>query len=181
MFSLLDLHRDLIVQGFFKSVPDARLAIELAIFYHDIVYEVGSAYNEVRSAGLLVDHVMPMTAAGQSFGVHTKTLWAVQAILCSRSHDHISDPNIQLFLDFDLWGFACEGEEYHKRQAAVEAEMLTKVSPEAYKAGRLGFLGMLLGRSRNTGIYGTRSLSYAWEYKAVSNITRDVDLLVCEV
>lgn len=113
-----------------------KAALALAVFYHDAVYDLGAADNEIRSALLL--HKLP-------FPEHIKNA-AVEAILGTAPYHTPTSTVAQLLSDADLGVLAGSPKDYDDYAWLVRQEFLQEYTPEEYNAGRRGALASLLAK-----------------------------------
>jgi len=138
--------------------------LKLAIFYHDVVYNVGCDSNELNSANLL----------SQSFPSPYAD-YPASMILATRYHDPSSNPTQQLLLDLDLLVFSGPWDEYVIRQQSVVKEFLYEnFSEDSLVKGRTEFLEHLLMRSV---IYGNQKVNRLYEVEARVNISKELGVL----
>ena len=122
-------------------------AVELAIWYHDAVYEPGAADNEARSAALLGAEMSGLADAG---------LLRRADALVRATADHQGPPGLAaeqagdmaLFLDLDMAVLAADAAGYDAYERGIAAEYVPVVGVERFRAGRAEFLREMLGRAR---------------------------------
>lgn len=150
-------------------LPEAALPeVQLAVWYHDAVYDSRSKDNEERSADVARD---ALTALGWSPEVRTET---ARLISLTRTHQtRAGDRAGQLLLDADLAILGSEEPIYDDYARAIRMEY-TWVSEEAYRAGRAQLLERFLQRSR---LFGTDNLYKRFEDRARRNLQRELTLL----
>lgn len=144
-----------------------RPAVDLAIFYHDVVYDPTRGDNEVRSAeragaelarlglpGALVERVCRLIDLTRHGAVAPES----------------ADSDARYFLDFDLSVLGAAPHVYDAYAAAIRREYAHVPEP-AYRAGRAkvlaGFLAM-------PAIYRVEALREAWEAGARRNLAREI-------
>ncbi len=95
----------------FWTTPDA---VELAIWFHDAVYDVGSATNERRSAEMFI-----ALSAGARFGLRHR----VCSLIMATRHAWIVQGNDRSFMvDIDLSGFGAPWDEFIASGARLREE-----------------------------------------------------------
>jgi predicted metal-dependent HD superfamily phosphohydrolase len=152
---LLDRHGD--------SVRN-RDALELAIFFHDAVYEPIRSDNEAASAALARERLTGL-------GIAENLIAEVERMILATRHgasaaDAGSDPDLALLLDLDLSILAAERATYTAYAEAIRREYA--IVPDAiYRPGRRRVLADFLARPR---IYATPRLRDLWEAAARSNL-----------
>lgn len=147
------------------ELPDVDLdAIELAIWFHDVVYDAHAKDNEAQSAALfrknagglepqLVDHVAAL-------------------ILATASHEACDDPSAQLLLDLDLAILAASPSAYDRYAAAIRSEYAF-VPDDLWRTGRTDVLRRFLDRPY---IYQTARFR-PLETPARDNLAREIAAL----
>lgn len=144
-----------------------RPAVDLAIFYHDVVYDPARGDNEARSA----DRARVELA---ELGLPSPLVERVCALIDLTRHGAVepetADSDAHHFLDFDLSVLAAETSVYDAYAAAIRREY-AHVPEAAYKAGRAkvlaGFLAM-------PSIYHVEAFRRAWETRARDNLSREL-------
>lgn len=116
-----------------------EVATWLAVLFHDAVYVPGASDNEERSAAL-VEWLVPGSARAGAL------------IRLTAAHGAIDgrrlDADARRFLDCDMAILGAPAARYRRYVAEVTAEWAPVVSPEAWRAGRRGFVDRLLGQRR---------------------------------
>jgi predicted metal-dependent HD superfamily phosphohydrolase len=153
-----------IIENLQDKVQDLE-AVQLAAWFHDLVYDTQKNDNEEKSAecaGVLL----------ASLGFPSKTIATVSRfILSTKYHQAASDDfDCQIFLDADLAILGSSPVEYWNYAAAIRQEYAWL--PEAeYIAGRKRVLQNFLQRNR---IYYTPSMFQAFELSARSNLLQEI-------
>jgi len=137
--------------------PDA---VELSIWYHDIIYQPGAVDNEQRSA--------------DAFKRQTNSLFPVEfckviyAQIVATLHDQseILDHDTRYMLDIDLSGFALPWTEFIQDGENIRREMKSQTDA-VYYAKQKSFYLYLLDRPR---IYFSEFFFDKYEAKARQNI-----------
>lgn len=140
--------------------PDA---IELALWFHDIVYEPSEDDNELQSARLfesLLGEHMPRERAARIHRLIMATVYPSEP----------EDGDERLMVDIDLSSFALPWEEFMRDTRALRAE-LAHVPEERFLAGKLRFLETMVSRPR---FYLTDYFYDRFESTARSNIERHI-------
>ena len=141
--------------------PDA---LELALWYHDAIYDTRAKDNEERSAELALAAARN-AALPDSFGKSMANL------IAATKHTAIpADPDTRLLVDIDLaiLGQPEDGFNEYERQIRREYEW---VAEEAFVAGRSTILKSFLHRSA---IYSTPFFRSKYEALARRNIARSL-------
>ncbi len=149
----LDLARDL------AEEPDA---VELALWFHDAIYDPRAKDNEERSAELLTASVS-----------HRLTDEAERLILVTKHAQTPSDTNAKLMVDIDLSILGKpEGVfDLYERQIRTEYAWVTEAD---YRTGRSTVLRSFLDRPS---IYSTETFRKRYEDEARRNLARSLSRL----
>lgn len=144
--------------------PDA---VELALWYHDTIYDTKNKDNEERSAALAVEMVRNASLPdnlGQS---------VANLIMATKHSATPSDSDVQLLVDIDLsiLGQTEARFDEYERQVRKEYEW---VPYEQFVAGRSAILKSILDRPN---IYSTQFFRNKYETRARRNITRSIKKL----
>jgi predicted metal-dependent HD superfamily phosphohydrolase len=119
-----------------------RDAVELAILFHDVIYDPARRDNEERSAAALRERLGGLIP--DAVLAHAEAM-----ILATRRHEPTGDPEADLFLDLDLAILAAPWLEYARYAEGVMREYAPIHGEDAYCRGRLEtFLGPTLARGR---------------------------------
>jgi len=135
--------------------------VELALWFHDAVYEPRRADNEERSADWA-------RASVRAAGCEEAAAQRVHAlVLATRTHEApADDPDTRLLLDIDLAILGAAPERFAQYERQIRAEYAHV--PEAdFRAGRARILAGLLARER---LYATDPFRDALEQRARANL-----------
>lgn len=142
-------------------------AVEVAIWYHDAVYDPARTDNEARSAALLraeLDGLAhPDLVEGADLLVRLTAGHHLPADLAPRWRGDAA-----LFLDLDLAVLGASAEVYDAYEAGIAAEHEPVHGP-AYRPGRAAFLESLLARPR---LYHSERFHGALDASARANLRR---------
>ncbi|MHC1999350.1 HD domain-containing protein [Methylobacterium sp. CM6241] len=141
-------------------------AIDLAIYFHDAVYDPARSDNEVRSADLLV------TCSGSDLG-RDCIRSAVAMIRATAAHGPSEDPETRLMLDLDLAVLGAPRAIYEAYAAAIRREY-AMVPDAAWRIGRAGVLDRFLDRPR---LYQTGHFHDRLESAARANLADEAAAL----
>lgn len=149
-----------------SEAVDDPLAVRLAAWFHDAVYQPGAADNEAASARLaaevLTDWQVP---ADRVAHVH-------QLILVTADHrPEASDE--ALLCDADLAVLAADPDTYEVYTRAVRVEY-AHLDDDAWRAGRTAFVRSLLDRQ---GLYATTTMRHRGEEAARANLAAELEQL----
>ena len=123
MYSLLESAEE------FKKELGEGSVVELAIWFHDVIYVPGSAVNERESARLFEDVVYSKLRHCLDYSKLTKkNLRSIVAyIIATENHtaiDTASDQDLEFFLDFDLSVLGANWEEYSEYTSNIRKEYI---------------------------------------------------------
>lgn len=141
-------------------------ALELALWFHDAVYDVRAApgKNEADSAGLY-RHEFALLAPGLVDDGRVRRL-----ILATRHHAEPGDGDEALVMDIDLGTLGATPARYDLYADEIRREY-AHVSDDDYRRGRGAVLRGFLGRKR---IYHTRHFRKLLEAQARENLQREL-------
>ena len=158
-----------------KSEEDFNIiAVELAVFFHDVVYETdaSSSENEQRSAilfrDLLQDHLPALLVD-----------CVIEFILATKSHRRVSPrKDLNYFLDLDLSILGAEREEYRRFAMQIRREY-ERYPTEIFCRERARFMrGMLLSlEGEGGGLYRTPEIKRDKEEAAWRNVQWECGIL----
>ena len=144
-----------------------RTAVELAIFYHDAVYDVARKDNEAASARLAQTRLPALAVSPE------RTQRVARLIEATAHGAVVPDPNdadMLRFLDLDLSILGADGPSYAAYARAVRQEY--SIYPDdMYRAGRAK---VLQGFLRRRSIYCSAPLRAAWENGARLNLESEL-------
>jgi predicted metal-dependent HD superfamily phosphohydrolase len=137
--------------------------VELALWFHDAVYDPQRTDNEERSAAWARASVL---AAGCEEAVAQRVH---DLVLATRTHEAAGDdPDTRLLLDIDLAILGAAPARFAEYERQVRAEYAHVPEP-AFRAGRSRILAGFLARPR---LYATQVFHDALEERARSNLQR---------
>jgi predicted metal-dependent HD superfamily phosphohydrolase len=142
-----------------------RDAVELALWFHDAVYEIGAATNERRSAELFL---------ALSTGARPIFRRCVCGLILATRHAGTVRGNDRCFIvDIDLSGFGAPWGEFIHNGARLRAEFSARTDAE-FNAGQTVFLQRLQRRPR---FYATDYFRDRYEGVARENLRRVLELM----
>lgn len=147
-------------------------AVELAIWFHDLVYDTRAADNEQRSAACARQTL-------QAMDVDPSLTATVEAcILATQGHeaDSTQVPDLPLFLDLDLAILGASEDIYRRYSQAIRTEYQW-VAAAAYCFGRSEVLKRFLARPA---LFHTPAIASRLEAQARRNIERELQDLSTE-
>ncbi|BCE01195.1 dephospho-CoA kinase [Marinicellulosiphila megalodicopiae] len=118
-------------------------SVAMALFFHDVIYDVSSSSNEKNST-------IYARKALKKLNVDVKIIDRVEALInMTASHDVTdNDEDSKLFLDMDMAILGVSNTQYIKYCKAVECEYLSHYSIEQFKKGRKDFLSVFKEKDR---------------------------------
>ncbi|MGH2537556.1 MAG: metalloprotease family protein [Candidatus Promineifilaceae bacterium] len=139
-------------------------AVQLAAWFHDVIYDARANDNEAQSAAFA-------RAALDRLGLPAELALRVSQLILATTHQAPSDDvDAQLLMDADLASFASDEITFGRQNAAIRREF-DWVPEDEYRAGRLEMLGRFLDRDR---IYLTDRFHKKLEARARRNIARQM-------
>jgi len=147
-----------------RSIADDPDAVEMAIWFHDAIYDPGSADNEDRSARLAADRL-----AGAGMG--SDFIGRVAALIAATRHDRPAEGgDAGLLCDVDLAILGKDPARFDRYEAAIGKEYAW-VPPEVFAARRAAVLASFLARDS---IYATAAFRERYERRARENLERSL-------
>lgn len=151
----------------FARVRDQAQApheVELALWFHDAIYDIGAADNELRSAGWAREALLQA-------GVDAGCAGRVFALVMVTRHDRPpTTPDQCLLLDADLSILGQRPAVFDAYEVQVRAENAT-VPEDFFRTRRRGILQQFLDRPR---IYHSAHFHDAFEAQARENLQRSI-------
>lgn len=134
--------------------------VELAVWFHDAVYEIGRDDNELRSA-LLAQEMLPPDVSGE----------VARLVLITETHQvEPGDVNAAVLSDADLSVLGSGSDRYARYEAEVREEY--DVVPDAvFDRERVRVLGALLDQDS---IFHTLPGRERWEDNARRNVSDEI-------
>ena len=156
------------------SIP---LALVLAAWFHDAVYECAPGEDERRSEQLASTSLEPLVTAGLLTGHELQMVsLLVRATATHELPESVDLPagyepaDIQFFLDADMAILAADSARYHRYLRGVRSEY-SHFDDEAFRTGRTTFLRSTLGRKR---IFLSEQALQLWEEPARANLSAEL-------
>jgi len=135
--------------------------LEIAIWFHDAVYDFGAADNEERSAGLAKKLL-------KAEGFPELALSRIQEYVLATKHDSPpADYDSQLIADLDLMVLAAPYNQFLEYREKIWQEYKGRYSLEQFKAGTIKFYKGMLDKPN---IFHTYLLRERYEEMARSNL-----------
>ncbi|MEX0659669.1 MAG: hypothetical protein WD080_11100 [Egibacteraceae bacterium] len=149
-----------------REAVDDPLAVRLAAWFHDAVYEPGAADNEAASARLAAEALTNWQVPSDRVA-HVHQLILVTA-------DHRPEAGDEALLcDADLAVLAADPDTYEIYTRAVRVEH-AHLDDDAWRAGRTAFLRALLDRQR---LFATTTMRHRGEEIARANLAAELEQL----
>ncbi len=147
----------------YASRLENRAVMDLAIFFHDAVYDVTRTDNEAASAALARDR---LTRLGFGAALAAEAARLVEATAHMARAARAPEGDLAWFLDFDLSILGAGREAYARYAKAIRREYA--IYPDlVYAKGRRAALLSFLARPH---IFTTPELRDSWEAAARDNI-----------
>lgn len=143
-----------------RTLASQPVAAELAIWFHDAVYDSRAADNEEQSARLAEKC---MSKGGASADLR---LAVTRLVLATRTHDPSGHADAPLVVDVDLSILGKPEDRFWEYEAQIRREY-DWVPDAVFAAKRAEILERFLARGR---IYATDSFSQRYEKRARSNL-----------
>lgn len=141
-----------------RELPNDPGAVELALWFHDVIFDSAARDNERRSAQYYLDRA---AGAPPRYRRHICSM-----ILASNHAGTLCDSDLGYVLDIDLAGFAYPWPQFRSTTDVVRAEY-PHLSEAQFVGGMAGFFNVLLARPF---IYRTQSFRERCEAAARANI-----------
>lgn len=160
-----------------RTQGSTPLALILAAWFHDAVYEGAPGEDERRSEQLASTSLEPLVTAGLLSGDELQMVGLLVRATATHelpeSADLPSDyepADIQFFLDADMAILAADSARYRRYLRGVRSEY-SHFDDEAFHAGRTTFLRSILGRKR---IFLSEEGLQLWEEPARANLSAEL-------
>jgi predicted metal-dependent HD superfamily phosphohydrolase len=150
-----------------RELAGQPLAVELAIWFHDAIYDPHASDNEERSAGL-AGQFLSSAGLGRQFQEPVARL-----VLATKQHDGSLHPDAPLLVDVDLSILGQPPERFWQYENQIRAEY-EWVPNEVFATRRAEILEQFLARKR---IYSTDNFFRKYEAQARMNLRASVENL----
>jgi predicted metal-dependent HD superfamily phosphohydrolase len=147
-------------------------AVELAIYFHDAIYEPGEDDNEKRSADLM-RAVLEKEAAPVNLEVARALILATATHEVPETLEKPVKSDCAVFLDMDLAVLGAAPDVFDAYEAAIREEFIA-LSDTQWASGRRKFLLAMLDRKT---IYLTPRFRNTYEQQAQDNLENALKLL----
>ncbi|WP_417266393.1 phosphohydrolase [Brumimicrobium sp.] len=142
--------------------------VNIAVFYHDVIYNPTANNNEEKSAEFSSNHLKLMRASEQLI----KTVY--EAIIATKKHSESENNNINIFTDADLSILGTNSEHYKKYSQKIRYEYITYPS-YLFDNGRIQALKQLMDTGR---LFKSEYFYKLNEKQALDNLQAELDSLV---
>lgn len=141
--------------------------VEVALWYHDVIYDPQAANNEQASAALCAAHLALA-------GIDAMVIKTIQTLILATQHTAtVTDADAALLVDIDLSILGEDEDTFREYDRQIRQEYA--FVPEAiYRTKRRHILQSFLGRDR---IYQTAFFYQTYEAQAQRNLSRAIDAL----
>ncbi|MDP9960822.1 HD domain-containing protein [Chryseobacterium lathyri] len=141
--------------------------ISFSVFYHDVIYDASSKYNEEKSASYAAEQLQKMS-------IDKDMISKIEAqILATKSHEKSNAPDTDYFLDADLSILGKDSATYFDYTRKIRKEYA--LYPDLlYKPGRKKVLKHFLELES---IFKTEHFRGKYEQQARENIAAEIQLL----
>ena len=160
-----------------RTQGSTPLALILAAWFHDAVYEGAPGEDERRSEQLANISLEPLVTAGLLSGDELQMVSLLVRATATHKLPESADlpagyepADIQFFLDADMAILAADSARYRRYLRGVRSEY-SHFDDEAFRAGRMTFLRLILGRKR---IFLSEEGLQLWEEPARANLQAEL-------
>ena len=160
-----------------RTQGSTPLALILAAWFHDAVYEGAPGEDERRSEQLANTSLEPLVTAGLLDGDELQMVSLLVRATATHELPESADlpagyerADIQFFLDADMAILAADSTRYRRYLRGVRSEY-SHFDDEAFRAGRTTFLRSILGRKR---IFLSEQALQLWEEPARANLQAEL-------
>lgn len=161
----------------YRTQGSTPLALVLAAWFHDAVYEGAPGEDERRSEQLASTSLEPLVTAGLLTGHELQMVSLLVRATATHELPESADlpvgyepEDIQFFLDADMAILAADSARYRRYLRGVRSEY-SHCDDEAFRAGRTTFLRSILGRKR---IFLSEQAMQLWEEPARANLRAEL-------
>ncbi|MBW8865337.1 MAG: hypothetical protein JF609_10555 [Verrucomicrobia bacterium] len=150
-----------------KMLARQPQAVELAIWFHDAVYDTHAGDNEERSAGLAQSWL-------KKFKAEAELIESVERlVLATKSHDGSLHPDAPLLVDIDLSILGRPRKQFWEYESQIRQEYAW-VDKAVFAAKRMEILERFLARKR---IYQTDHYFHFFQFQAAENLRASIERL----
>lgn len=160
-----------------RTQGSTPLALILAAWFHDAVYEGAPGEDERRSEQLASTSLEPLVTAGLLTDQELQMVSLLVRATATHELPESADlpqgyepADLQLFLDADMAILAADSVRYRRYLRGVRSEY-SHFDDEAFRTGRTTFLRSILGRER---IFLSEEALRLWEEPAQANLRAEL-------
>lgn len=146
------------------------IAVQVAIWFHDVVYDPKQDDNESRSAAKVFEWLQPL---GFSLELLNRVAELVKSTTHLNATEPVTDPDTMVLLDADLAILGASEIRYQRYAADIRKEY-AHVPDSDYRTGRISVLNRFLARPR---IYHTTIMHNEGDVPARRNLQDEIDQL----
>ena len=144
-------------------------ALEMAWWWHDVIYDTTSNINEEASAAV-ANNTLKMLGFSDNSLSHIELRMHIMQLILATKHNHIPEPeDSRLIIDIDLVSLATPPEIFDQNTANIRKEY-SWVSDDSFRIGRAEFFSKLL--TSRPSIYLTDYFRNKYEAQARENLKR---------
>lgn len=154
-----------------RELAQDPIAVEFALWFHDVIYNIGARNNEEKSARFAKDAIL-------EFGLDEK--WAQRVsklILATRHETPPTDLDARLVVDIDISILGQSRERFDAYERAIRHEYAPVIKSRGiarFNSGRATILRRFLGRPM---IYSTDYFKQVYEEQARANLRHSIERL----
>ena len=142
-----------------KDELDDTVAVQVAIWFHDAVYDPKASDNELQSAELMQKYCSHFLDQAQLEKIY---MW----ILATQQHQATADPDLNTVLDIDLAILGRDSTRFAEYQQQIQQEYAW-VKPEIYQLKRAAVLQHFYNMQP---LYQTEYFQHNLEHRAKENL-----------
>ncbi|TPX36977.1 hypothetical protein SmJEL517_g01023 [Synchytrium microbalum] len=146
------------------------LAVELAIWFHDVIYDPTRHDNEEQSIVVFEKYAVDASIEPT---VAEEVTTMIRATISHKLPETGVTDDLKLFLDFDLEVLSWLWSDYEEYSKAIRQEYIHMPDSD-YTAGRAGVLERFLGRPR---LYFSEEFFATREQRARGNLRKEIEIL----
>jgi predicted metal-dependent HD superfamily phosphohydrolase len=151
-----------------RQLAQQPLALELAIWFHDAIYDTRAANNEEKSAELAQKRIADAKGGGELCA----SVFAL--VMATKTHDPSLHPDAPLLVDIDLSILGKPEERFWEYESQIRREY-DWVPENVFAMKRAEILERFLGRER---LYSTKQFFDNYEKQARANIRASIEKLM---
>ncbi len=156
------------IRGSLRTTLVSPSLMEVAYYWHDVVYDATSLTNELESAVVAASRLTQAHLKRSQIATVVEFILTYQGGVPPRSED------AKYFRDIDYWIIGSPRERYKEYMRGIEKEYRMHFDGESYRAGRMKFLKGMLQLER---IFLTDYFEARFREDAISNILYEIEAL----